>query len=193
MKIENTLDRRDFAKAMAVGLGVAALPALRAQQPPAQAPQGPKNIKIGLSTLAWNVSPNSIDNFEMALKDTSELGYWSFETVSPIIEAYDKDGRLAGLIEKYKVPMKAGYMGVNVTDPSVRKENIEKVIRIAQLVKKYGGNYVVIAVNGRSYLDLVKLVPGVVSTVSLATAGPGGRGRGPQGPIIAGWFIVIKS
>jgi DNA-binding beta-propeller fold protein YncE len=25
------------------------------------------------------------------------------------------------------------------------------------------------------------------------TAGPGGRGRGPQGPIIAGWFIVIKS
>jgi DNA-binding beta-propeller fold protein YncE len=24
------------------------------------------------------------------------------------------------------------------------------------------------------------------------TAGPGGRGRGPQGPIIAAWFIVIK-
>ena len=34
-----------------------------------------------------------------------------------------------------------------------------------------------IAVNGRSYLDLVKLVPGVVSTVSLATAGPGGLGN----------------
>src|SRR5947209_6512717 len=33
-----------------------------------------------------------------------------------------------------------------------------------------------IAVNGRSYLDLVKLVPGVVSTVNLATAGPGGLG-----------------
>src|SRR5690349_11659355 len=31
-----------------------------------------------------------------------------------------------------------------------------------------------IAVNSRSYLDLVKLVPGVVSTVNLATAGPGG-------------------
>jgi inosose dehydratase len=137
MKIE--LDHRDFAKVMAVGLGAAALPALRAQQPPARAPQGPKNIKIGLSTLAWNVSTNSIDNFEMALKDTSELGYWSFETVSPIIEAFDKDGTLARLIEKYKVPMKAGYLGVNVTDPSVRKENIEKVIRIAKLVKSMEG------------------------------------------------------
>src|ERR1700704_2767089 len=129
MKIE--LDRRDFAKAVAVGLGVATLPALRAQQPPTQA-QGPKNIKIGLSTLAWNVSTNSIDNFEAALKDTSELGYWSFETVSPIIEAFDKDGRLAGLIEKYKVPLKAGYIDVNVTDPSVRKDNIEKVTRVAK-------------------------------------------------------------
>jgi len=149
MRIENMLDRRDFAEAIAVGLGVAALPALRAQQPPAQAPQGPKNIKIGLSTLAWNVSTSSIDNFEMAVKDTSELGYWSFETVSPIIEAYDKDGRLAGLVEKYKVPMKAGYIDVNVTDPSVRKENIEKVIRVAKLVKKNGGVYVVVSANGR--------------------------------------------
>jgi len=33
-----------------------------------------------------------------------------------------------------------------------------------------------IAVNSRSYLDLVKLVPGVVSTVNLQTAGPGGLG-----------------
>jgi len=34
-----------------------------------------------------------------------------------------------------------------------------------------------IAVNSRSYLDLVKLVPGVVSTVNLQTAGPGGLGN----------------
>jgi len=149
MKIENTLDRRDFAKAMAVGLSVAALPALRAQQPPGPAPQGLKTLKIGISTLAWNVSTSSIDNFENAVKDTAELGYWSFETVSAIIEAYDKDGRLAGVIEKHKVPLKAGYIDVNVTDPSVRKENIEKVIRIGKLVKKHGGNYTVLSVNGR--------------------------------------------
>lgn len=164
MRTEYTLDRRDFAKAMAVGLGVVALPALSAQQPPAQAPQGPKNIKIGLSTLAWNVSTSSSDNFAMALKDASELGYWSFETVSPIIEAYDKDGTLARLIDQHKVPLKAGYIDVNVTDPTVRKDNIEKVTRVAKLVKKYGGNYVVLSGNGRRQ------------------PGAGGRGRGPQGP-----------
>lgn len=124
--------------------------------------QGPKNIKIGCSTLAWNVSPNSIDNFEMALKDISELGYWSFETVSAMIEALDKDWTLARLIEKYQLPMKAGYIEVNVTDPSVRKANIEKVIRITKLVKKHGGNYVVISINGRRP--------------------PAVTGRGPQGP-----------
>ena len=135
----------------ALGLGVAALPLGVAALPAlgAQAPQGLKNLKIGISTLAWNVSTNSIDNFENAVKDTAELGYWSFETVSPIIEAYDKDGRLAGVIEKYKVPLKAGFIDVNVTDPSVRKENIEKVIRIGKLVKKNGGNYVVLSVNNR--------------------------------------------
>src|SRR5579883_3059863 len=43
--------------------------------------------------------------------------------------------------------------------------------RSAALVSKQMEN---IAVNSRSYLDLVKLVPGVVSTVNLQTAGPGG-------------------
>lgn len=47
----------------------------------------------------------------------------------------------------------------------------ESAERSAALVSKQMEN---IAVNSRSYLDLVKLVPGVVSTVNLATAGPGG-------------------
>jgi inosose dehydratase len=139
-----TLDRRDFAKAAAFGLGVAALPALRGQASPA-----PKKIKISCATLAWNVSPANRDTFELALKDISELGYWGFETVSPMIEALDADGTMAKLLDKYQIPMKSGYMGTNVTDPSVRKENVANVIRIAKLVKKYGGTYLVIAVNGR--------------------------------------------
>src|SRR5471030_1086267 len=66
-----------------------------------------------------------------------------------MIEALDADGTMAKLLDKYQIPMKSGYMGTNVTDPSVRKENVANVIRIAKLVKKYGGTYLVIAVNGR--------------------------------------------
>ena len=32
-----------------------------------------------------------------------------------------------------------------------------------------------LAVNGRNYLDLLKLTPGVVTNTSFATSGPGGR------------------
>jgi inosose dehydratase len=157
--METTLDRRDLAKAIVLGLGVAALPALQAQQAP-QTTSGPKKVKIGVSTLAWNVSATSVDTFEASLKDISELGYSGYETVSPILEAYDANGVLPKLMEKYKITLKAGYLGVNVTDPSVRKENVEKAIRTARLIKKYGGTYCVVAVNGRR--------------------APGGRGQQPQ-------------
>src|SRR4051812_19711814 len=106
--MESIIDRRDFTRLVALGLGANAAPAIRAQ--PA------KKIKIGVSTLAWNVNPNSTDTFEQALKDISELGYSGFETVSPMIEALDANGVLSRLMEKYRISMKAGYLGTNVTD-----------------------------------------------------------------------------
>jgi inosose dehydratase len=135
------LDRRDFARVIALGLGAVALPVLRAQ--PA------KKVKIGVSTLAWNVNPNATDTFEQALKDISELGYSGFETVSPMIEALDANGVMSRLMEKYHIGMKAGYLGTNVTDPALRKDNVAKAISVGKLIKKYGGTYCVIAVNGR--------------------------------------------
>jgi inosose dehydratase len=179
---------------MAIGLGVAALPALRGQGPGGGTPppSGPRTIKIGCATLAWNVSPNAPDTFELAMKDISELGYSGFETVNGMLEGLDKDGTMAKLMDKYHIVMKAGYMGTNVTDPSARKDNVANVIRIAKLVKKYGGTYVVIAVNSRR-------APGPGRGQGQAAAQPaagqdpaaaaqgrgrggGGQGRGPQGP-----------
>ena len=133
--------RRDLVRTLAVGLGAAALPLARAQ--------AAKKVKIGVSTLAWNVSPNSTDNFEQALKDISELGYSGFETVSPMIEALDANGAMSRLMDKYHISLKAGYLGTNVTDPALRKENVAKAISVGKLIKKYGGTYCVIAVNGR--------------------------------------------
>lgn len=133
--------RRDLARALTVGFGAAALPLLRAQTP--------KKVKIGVSTLAWNVNPKATETFEQSLKDISELGYSGFETVSPMIEALDASGALRPLMDKYHIAMKAGYLGTNATDPALRKENVAKAISVGKLIKKYGGTYCVIAVNGR--------------------------------------------
>jgi inosose dehydratase len=167
--MESTFDRRDFAKAVALGVGVAAaIPALQAQQNGRQAaPTGPKNVKIGMSVLAWNVSTTSVDTFEQALKDTSELGYSGYETVSPILEAYDANGMLPKLMDKYHVTLKAGYLGTNVTDASQRKEQVAKATSVAKLIKKYGGTYCVVATNGRR---------------SRPAGGRGAQGRGGPPP-----------
>ena len=133
--------RRDLARALTVGFGAAALPLLRAQ--------APKKVKIGVSTLAWNVNAKATETFEQSLKDISELGYSGFETVSPMIEALDASGALRPLMDKYHIAMKAGYLGTNVTDPALRKENVAKAISVGKLIKKYGGTYCVVAVNGR--------------------------------------------
>lgn len=80
---ESQFHGRQFAGTLAMGVGALALPSLRGQQT--------RNLKIGCATLAWNVSPSAAGAFELALKDISELGYWGFETDSPIIEALDAD------------------------------------------------------------------------------------------------------
>jgi inosose dehydratase len=148
--VTTAVTRRNFTNAVAAGLGVLPLLKLHGQRT--------RNLKIGCATLAWNVSPTAPEAFELALNDISELGYWGFETVSPIIEAFDADGSLPRLIDKYHLPMLAGYMDTQVTDPARRKENVANVIRIGKLVKKYGGTYLVMGVNGRR------------------TPSPGGRG-----------------
>ena len=61
--------------------------------------------------------PRTPENLEPALKDSSELGYHSFETFASILEDWDKKGTLAALLEKYPIPLKSAYVTVNVTDP----------------------------------------------------------------------------
>jgi outer membrane receptor protein involved in Fe transport len=71
-----------------------------------------------------------------------------------------------------ELPMEVGALTeqIEVTTSAVQLQT-ESAERSTALVGTQMEN---IAVNSRSYLDLVKLVPGVVSTVNLQTAGPGG-------------------
>jgi len=137
-----TLNRRAFAKTVFAGVGAAALPlsAWAAE---------PRKLKIGCTTLIWGAVPRNPENLEPALKDMSELGYNGFETFAQILEDWDKKGTLAGLLQKYPIPLTSAYTTVDVTNPAARKEQVEMVTRYAKLVKKYGGRFLVQSCNGR--------------------------------------------
>jgi Carboxypeptidase regulatory-like domain/TonB-dependent Receptor Plug Domain len=98
----------------------------------------------------------------------SASGFKKYERRGITLNANDK-------LALGEIPMEVGAVNetieVSATAVTLQTESAE---RSSALVAKQMEN---IAVNGRSYLDLVKLVPGVVSTVSLATAGPGGLGN----------------
>jgi inosose dehydratase len=88
------------------------------------------------------------ENLEAALKDISSLGYNGFETFPENLEDWDKKGQLSALIDRYKLPLTSAYIVVNLIDPAVRKEMVDSVIGRAKVIKKYGGNFAVLAPNG---------------------------------------------
>lgn len=132
------MNRRNFSKSIGAGLGAAAFPALGAAE---------RKLKIGYTALSWNATPRTPENLEPALKDFADLGFHSFETFAEALETWDNKGALGDLIAKYKVPLTSGYFTGNVIDPAQRKETIEKVIRLAKVIRKHGGTFMVLAPN----------------------------------------------
>jgi inosose dehydratase len=133
------MNRRTFSQSLAFGIGAAAAPMLAAPK---------RNLKIGYTALSWNATPRAPENLEPALKDFSDLGFHSFETFAEVLETLDTKGTLAELIAKYKVPLRSGYFTGNVVDPAQRKETVEKITRLAKVIKKHGGTFMVLAPNG---------------------------------------------
>ena len=141
-----TFTRRDFSKAIALGVSAAAVPVLTAAE---------RRLKIGYTALTWGALPGrpGLAPMEQALKDMSGLGYWGFETFAQVLEELDAKGELRGLIDKYKIPLNAGYTWIEVTDPALKKANVPDVIRWGKVVKKYGGIFLVLQVQSLKRAD----------------------------------------
>ena len=141
------MNRRTFfitigSKTLAAGVGAAAVPALLA------APE--RKLKIGYTCITWGTFPRGPEasaTLEAAVKDISSLGFYAFETFPEVLEDWDSRGALSKLIDQYQLPLRSGYCGTNLTDPSKRKESVEKTIRLGKMIKKYGGTFGVIAPN----------------------------------------------
>ena len=135
-----TCSRREFNRAVFVGLAAAALPtAVTAQT---------RRLRIGCTSLVWGALPQAPENLEAALEDMYALGYHQAETFAAVIEDWDKKGTLGDLLTKYPIPLVSACATVQLTDPSKRKENLEQLIRWGRILKKYGGKFMVMTPNG---------------------------------------------
>jgi inosose dehydratase len=136
----NTLNRRAFTKTLLAGLGAATLPSPTLAQS--------RKLRIGCTSLIWGALPRSPQSLEPALKDMYELGYHKAETFASILEDWDTKGTAKDLLGKYPIPLISVYATMQVVDPAVRKDEIAKLTRWGNVLKKYGGKFVVLAPNG---------------------------------------------
>jgi inosose dehydratase len=131
------MNRRTFVKTVAAGAGV--LPLLAAKR---------RKLKIGYTCITWGAFPRAPETLEPAMKDISSLGFYSFETFPEILDYWDEKGALHGMIEKYSLPLKSGYISTDFIDTSKKEENLARITRLGKTIKKYGGTFAVLASNG---------------------------------------------
>ncbi|MEP6717367.1 MAG: sugar phosphate isomerase/epimerase, partial [Terriglobia bacterium] len=132
--MKTQITRRDFSRLS--GIAAAVAPALFAADVPT------RKLKIGHTGITWN------NNSEAAVRDISELGYYGFETFGNVLENWAADPDFEQKIGKYKLPLISGYCGINLTDPAKKQDSLDKLSKWGGLIKKYGGNIVVIGPNG---------------------------------------------
>jgi inosose dehydratase len=136
------ITRRDFSKAVTAGLA-SALPVLHAATP--------RNLKIGHTCITWGTFPRGAEadaTLEPAVRDIAANGFNGFETFPEVLEDWDAKDALRPLMDKYKLPLTSGYIRINVTDPTKAKESLDAAIRLGKVVKRYGGVFCPLQVNG---------------------------------------------
>jgi inosose dehydratase len=171
-----TLNRRTFSK-IALGLGAASLPEARAQSQ--------RKVKIGHTCITWVLMERSSaagpggarrgggiqtvpEVIDQTVEEIAGLGFYGVEFFGQNLEAMEANGGLGRVLEKYRLPLISEYGGPNLTDPSQRKESIERVLGWAKILKKYGGKVVVLGPNSvpRNTYDFKANKDNIVTTLN---------------------------
>jgi inosose dehydratase len=121
---------------LAAGLTAASAPILGAQKP--------RRLKAGHTGITWGFSPADA---EQAIADVASLGFHGYESFGNVLEAWEPKGGLDKLLQAAKLPLRSAYCPVNLTDPTKRKEEVDKIVRWGGLIKKCGGSVAVIGPN----------------------------------------------
>jgi inosose dehydratase len=155
--LKQTFGRRDFTKALAMSVAVAALPTplLAAKK---------RNIHIGHTGITW-----SNRDITVAITDVSNEGFYGFETFGDVFDRWEEQpGGLGAVLKEHNLPLISAYCGMNLTDSTKLKDEVVKAVRWANIVKKYGGKVAVIGPNGvnRSTYDFAANKANIVAALN---------------------------
>jgi inosose dehydratase len=139
MRTKNECNRREIIKTIGLGVGAACLGTPVGQAAPA------RRLKVGQTSINWGFKVESV---EPGLRDSAKLGYWGYESYNDAVEPVDQNPGWGKLLDQYKIPMPSSYFNFNLTDPTVRKAQVEKAIRLGKILKKNGGITAVLGPNG---------------------------------------------
>jgi inosose dehydratase len=107
-----------------------------------------REFVVGHTGITWGYT---IDRVEQTIKDIAELGYHAYETFGFTIEEYEQKqpGQFAALLERYGIPMASCYCNTRFVEPAQARDDIEQVMRWAQLAKSFGAKAIVLQAAGQ--------------------------------------------
>jgi len=153
-----TMNRRDFSRVLALGLGAASVRSVLAQSTA-------RRLKIGHTGITWGFAPKDA---EQAIKDVASLGYYGYESFGNVLESWEATGGLNVLLDAQHLPLRSAYCPVNLTDATKRTDEVAKLLRWAKLIKKCGGSIAVLGPNSvpRASYDFAAHKTDIVSALN---------------------------
>lgn len=144
---EQALSRRDFAKALALGVVAVSLPGCSARaSETSMGATAQRRLLVGHTGITWGFSA---DNAQTAIQDVGSLAYHSFESFGNVLEQWEPRGGLGQVLQANNLALRAAYCPVNLTNASVRAAEVAKIVGWGRLIRKYGGTVAVVGPNGR--------------------------------------------
>lgn len=99
-------------------------------------------IHVGHTGITW-----SNDHADQAAAGIASLGFYGFETFGEVLEKWETQGGFGQILEKNHIPLISGYCTVNLIDTAKKSDELQKAVRRAGLIKKYGGRIMVVGPN----------------------------------------------
>ncbi len=137
--MQDRIHRRGFIGSVGAALGLASQSANVALADPK------RRLKIGHTGITWGFKP---EDAAQAIRDVGSLGFAGYESFGEVIEAWEPKGGIKRLLDSSEVPLISAYCNVNLTDPTKRKDELDKIVRWAKLIQRCGGVTSVVGPNG---------------------------------------------